>query len=142
MTRKEVASLYATLGKTPPPDIAAPDISKMRNIRKTIDGIEFDSSLEAEAYRLLKIWERTGAITRLELQPVFQLQARFTDGKKVHRAIKYIADFRFTDRDGTERVIDTKGRKTPMFRVKFKIFRKLFPGVIFEEWTRSTLKGL
>ena len=86
--------------------------------------------------------ERAGIIANLELQPAFELQGSFKVGKKYVRSIKYIADFRVTDNDGTVRVIDTKGVRTAVFNVKLKMFQLKYPDVIFELWGRDVLKRM
>jgi hypothetical protein len=47
-------------------------------------------------------------------------------GKKV-RPITYIADFVLEDMDGNELVVDVKGKKTPEFRLKEKMFLAKYP---------------
>lgn len=66
--------------------------------KKTLeDGIVFDSKREAKRYQQLKLLERAGEISDLELQVEFELQPSFEiDGEKRH-PIKYIADFVYTD---------------------------------------------
>lgn len=75
---------------------------------------------------MLQLLQRSGKIKDLKQQPEFTLQEGFTkpDGKKV-RPIKYRADFSFYDNDHERfRVIDTKGYKTQVFRLKEKMFNK------------------
>ncbi len=142
MTEKQALTLYERSKLQPPPELARPDASKFNARKKCLDGIMFASTLEAEAYVLLKSWERTGAIAALELQPAFELQGRFKVDGKYLRSIKYVADFRVTDKDGTVRVIEVKGVRTPVFNMKLKMFRLKFPDVILEIWNRDTLRGL
>lgn len=92
-----------------------------------VDGITFDSKREAEYYQELKLLERAGEITRIELQPEYILQEPFRKNGKHHRAIKYRADFKVTYADGTTRIIDVKGMKTPEFRIKQKLFEFKYP---------------
>src|SRR5690349_14093166 len=42
--------------------------SKFRNEKAVIDGISFDSKREAKRYQVLKVWQETGQISKLELQ--------------------------------------------------------------------------
>ena len=82
------------------------------------------SKKEAAACNILHYLQKTGKILRLEVQPTFTLQPSFTgvDGKKV-RAIKYTADFSFYDLEyKRHRIIDIKGFKTPVYRIKKKLF--------------------
>ena len=48
-------------------------MNKYRNRRVTVDGISFDSVREAQRYRELKLLERSGKISGLELQKKFVL---------------------------------------------------------------------
>lgn len=86
-----------------------------------------DSKKEAKACDTLRLLERTGKIKDLKQQPKFTLQEGFkrADGKKV-RPITYRADFSFYDNDHDRfRVIDTKGYKTQVYRLKEKMFNKI-----------------
>lgn len=86
---------------------------------RTIDGIVFDSKLEAGAYHLLK--QAVGA-DKIRLQPQFELQPAFVDDAGVsHRAMTYVADFEVSLPDG-QHVLDTKGHLTDVFRLKQKLF--------------------
>lgn len=101
--------------------------SKYRNRKTTIDGITFDSRKEAEWYLVLKGDKKAGKIKDFELQPEFILQEGFTKNGKRHRPIKYIADFRVKNNDGTEEIIDVKGVITKEFSIKRKIFEAKYP---------------
>jgi hypothetical protein len=96
--------------------------------RRTADGIVFDSMWEMRVYLFLK--ENFGK-RAFRLQPVFELQPGFVNkqGRKI-RPISYHADFIF----GRKRanvdspvgpkhvVIDAKGMKDAVFRMKHKMF--------------------
>ena len=74
---------------------------------RTLDGIVFASKAEMSRYSELKLLERSGEITKLELQPAFQT---FIAGKPF---CKFTADFSYWRNHGTERVIeDTKSTGT------------------------------
>lgn len=98
------------------------------NSRKTIvDGIKFDSLKEANRYYDLKLLERVGEIKDLELQPRFLLQESFKLRGVTHRRIEYVADFKYFDvKEGTWIVEDTKGFKTDVYRLKKKLFLKMY----------------
>ena len=104
------------------------------NAKKTVvDGITFDSKKEAARYVELKVMEKAGEITHLELQPKFQLQAKYKngDGKRV-REVSYIADFQYKQ-DGKVIVEDVKGVKTEVYKLKKKMFEFIYyPQVIKE----------
>lgn len=93
-----------------------------------VDGIRFASKREARYYGLLKIRERQGEIERLELQPKYEITV---NGKRI---CTYIADFRFNDLTHKKRrVIDVKGCKTQVYKLKKKLVEALYPGVEVEE---------
>ena len=112
-----------------------------------VDGIVFDSQTEAEFYQYLKEEQQQGRVLSFEMQKTFVLQDKFiiVDGKKIEgadenfkkiqkenpgrtiKAINYIADFVVVYSDGTVRVIDVKGAKTPDFKLKEKMFNYKYP---------------
>lgn len=105
--------------------------------RKTVvDGITFDSRAEATRYTELKLLERAGEISSLVLQPVFELVPGYTkNGRKV-RAVKYIADFMYTDRNGQTVIEDVKGVRTKEFALKKKIFEWKYKNLTITEVKR------
>jgi len=88
----------------------------------------FDSRKERDYYVTLLAQQRIGEIKSIELQPVFELQPGFTKNGKRYRPITYRADFRVRYKDGHEAIIDVKGYKTKVFRLKQKLFEYKFPG--------------
>jgi hypothetical protein len=94
-----------------------PKQSKYRAEKTVVDGHRFDSKLEANYYCELKLLERMGEVTNIELQPKFEL----------HGGIRYIADFRVTYADGHEEIVDCKGFKTAVYRMKKKLFAEKYP---------------
>lgn len=112
------------------------DQSAAGKLQRTCDGITFDSKVEMRHYQTLKIAQQAGMISGLELQPKFLLQEKFTDtqGRK-HRAVFYVADFRFT-REGKTVVVDVKSgpTKTAQFRLKWKMVPARYPDVVWEMW--------
>ena len=91
---------------------------------KTIyDGIKFDSQREANRYAELKLLEKAGRIENLQLQVIYELQPAFEFlGNKI-RAINYVADFVYFDKRTNETVVeDVKGMKTPVYKLKKKLF--------------------
>lgn len=106
-------------------------MSKYHNKKTTIDGILFDSKKEGNYYTKLKLMEKAGLIWNLELQKKYILQASFTfNGKKI-REISYYADFVYEDKDGLH-VVDTKGYRTDVYKLKKKLFIKKY-GIDIEE---------
>ena len=71
-----------------------------------------------------------GAISNLVVHPTFILQDGFMDaltGER-HRAITYEGDFQYTE-NGVTVVEDVKGKATDIFRLKWKMFRKIYPEI-------------
>lgn len=98
------------------------------NATKTeVDGIKFDSKAEARRYKELKLLESVGDISKLELQPKYELQEGFTKNGKRIRSINYVADFSYLDKEGNKIVEDVKGLKTDVYLLKKKMFQKKFP---------------
>lgn len=84
-------------------------MSKYGAIKTTVDGIEFGSKKEANRYAQLRLFERGGLISGLELQPVFPITI---DGRPVMmrngQAARYTADFAYTEK-GKRVVEEVKG---------------------------------
>ena len=94
----------------------SPSLSKMHNIRTQVDGITFDSLDEAARYGELKIEERAGLITDLQVHKPFHLVVN-----GVH-ICDYESDFTY-HRDGKLVVEDVKspGTITYAYRIKKKL---------------------
>lgn len=101
----------------------------------TVDGIEFDSHKEANRYSELKMLERAGKISELNIQVPFELvpNQREPDvigarggvkrGKVIEKSVVYYADFVYKDKDGNTVVEDTKSTitKTKEYVIKRKL---------------------
>ncbi len=109
-----------------------PTMSKYKNKKVVVDNILFDSKKEANYYTKLKILRDAGKILDLELQKRFVLQQSFKLHGKTYRAITYIADFVYKDQEGQTHVVDTKGYRTQVYKIKKKLFMKKF-GIEIEE---------
>ncbi|HEB27479.1 MAG TPA: DUF1064 domain-containing protein [Porticoccus sp.] len=81
----------------------------------TIDNIRFDSKLEAKRYGELKLMHAAGAITHLQMQPVFFIAIK---GNNVCRVI---LDFKYLQHTVTWVYEDCKGYDTPISRLKRKL---------------------
>ena len=91
-----------------------------------IDGIKFDSLAEGRHYSELKLRERAGEISDIEVHPEFKIEI---NGMPV---CKVIADFRYWDIKGeTKRVEDVKGMDTALSKLKRKLVMACF-GVYIE----------
>lgn len=92
-----------------------------------IDGLRFDSKAEAKFYTRLKLREKAGEVSAVELQRPFPVL-----GPKGELITTYKADFAFWDHSEDRfRVIDVKGVETPVFKLKRKLVRA-FCGVEIE----------
>jgi len=106
--------------------------------KKTIvDNITFDSKKEAGRYGELRILERAGEITDLVCQPVYVLQEGFIyRGRKI-QPITYRADFSYSEKHTVfldkwiDVVEDVKGVQTQLFKVKAKMFKRIYPEIEF-----------
>jgi len=94
---------------------------KYHNKITVIDNIKFQSKKEAEYYLYLKNELRLGKITDLRLQVKYELQPKIKINGKTIREINYIADFVY-NKDDEEVVIDCKGFRTPVYKLKAKMF--------------------
>lgn len=89
-------------------------------VKTTVDGITFDSKREAKRYSELKLLERAGEISNLQLQVPVDLL-----GKNDHlrtptgRPMRYIADFKYWDHKLNIWVYeDAKGYPTETYTMK------------------------
>lgn len=100
--------------------------------KTVVDGRTFDSQKEAARYTELKLLEKAGKITDLQLQVSFMLM---TNGKALRvrsdrypngRKVKYVADFVYFDEILKESVIeDVKGFKTRDYKLKRAIMENM-----------------
>lgn len=108
--------------------------SKYHNKKVVIDGITFDSKLEATRYTKLKLLERNGLIKDLVLQPSYELIPSFKKGNKTYRKTSYIADFSYYDKELNKVIVeDTKGFKTDVYILKKKLFEYLYKDLTIRE---------
>ena len=101
-------------------------MNKYRNKKVQVDMYVFDSIRESQRYKELKLLEKVGEISNLELQLRFLLQDSFKKNGKTYRKIEYIADFQYIE-NGKAIVEDVKGMQTDVFKLKHKIFEKVYP---------------
>lgn len=111
------------------------------NAKKTeVNGITFDSKLEAERYEQLLWLERAGEISDLWLQVELQMNHGRIDpetGEKI-RSTNYNADFMYVDKAQHKIIIeDTKGMETPEFRLKWNLAQSQYPEYEFRKVTRD-----
>lgn len=102
-------------------------MSKYNSRKTSVDNIMFDSLAEASYYKRLKLLKKAGEIKDFELQPTYILQAAYKRGKRKVQPITYKADFLVTYPDGRQEIIDVKGMKTAIYRMKKKMFEYRYP---------------
>lgn len=78
---------------------------------------KFDSKREYARWLVLKAAFAAGQITELRRQVPYTFEL---NGKKI---CKYISDFVYLDKDGKTVVEDSKGFKTPEYRLKKKLMK-------------------
>ena len=103
----------------------------------SVDGIEFDSKKEARRYQELLLLQKAGEIYMLERQKVYELlpaqrepdtvgkRGGIIKGKLLERAVEYVADFVYTDKNGKTVVEDVKGFREGGAYAVFILKRKL-----------------
>ena len=103
----------------------------------SVDGIEFDSKKEARRYQELLLLQKAGEIYMLERQKVYELlpaqrepdtvgkRGCVIKGKLLERAVEYVADFVYTDKNGKTVVEDVKGFREGGAYAVFVLKRKL-----------------
>ena len=93
---------------------------KYGNKKKMVNGIEFESTREARRYQDLALMQQAGHISDLRRQVPFDIRVN-----KIYIG-KWIADFIYTCKDGTERVEDCKGYRTDVYKLKKRLVEALF----------------
>lgn len=84
--------------------------------RTKVGNTWFDSAAEARRYKELRLMEKAGVISELELQVPYPLTVAG------HRVALYKADFRYFDRERNEWVVeDVKGVRTAEYKIKRKL---------------------
>lgn len=103
--------------------------NKFGAVKTKVDGITFDSKLEARFYEFVKQLKKEGKIKDFEMQSRFEIFPAYVFNDKKIRKIEYVADFIVRHHDGEFEVIDVKGVETDVFKIKRKLFehRYKFP---------------
>lgn len=121
--------------------------NKYSNRKTILDGITFDSVKEARRYQELKLMEKAGEISCLEMQQKYVLipaqyehlsreeyvkgKGKKTKGKCIERECSYVADFVYVQ-NGEIIVEDTKGFRTRDYILKRKMML-FFYGIRIKE---------
>lgn len=115
MSAAEFQRLYGSSGgggqvsnDTPPKN------SKYSNRKTELDGEIYDSAKEAEYMKQVRMMVAAEEITGYARQVVFMLPGK----------IKYIADFVLFYPDGSYAVVDVKGFRTDVYKLKKRLMRE------------------
>ena len=107
--------------------------NKYKNKSVEYHGIKFDSKKEMAYYIKLELLEQKGIIKDLELQKSFELQPSFKLNGKIYKKITYRADFSYVSvQDNKIHIVDTKGFRTQVYKLKRKMFAYKY-GIEIEE---------
>lgn len=91
-------------------------------VATTVDNIRFSSKREAARYAELRLLEKAGEISDLELQPKFPIYVCRRQNGELHQVCVYIADFKYrAGKNGLLTIEDAKGVRTPTYRLKKKM---------------------
>lgn len=117
-------------------------MTKYNAQKTTVEGITFDSKLEAERFIQLRLLEKADEISALVLQPEFQILRGFVNpetGEKVKSRF-YVGDFQYID-NATNKIVveDTKGMETAEFRLKWSLVKSMYPQFEFRKVTRGDI---
>lgn len=117
-----------------------PKQGRIKAIKKEVDGILFDSTMEANYYIYLKEEQEKGNVIDIILQPEYPLLESYKKYGRTIRGMKYISDFLVTYKDGTQIVIDVKGKETDDFKIKRKLFDYKYPDLTLKlvTWVEKT----
>lgn len=112
--------------------------SKYGNKKAKHDGMIFDSRRERNRYIILSALQRAGEISDLRMQVTYELLPAIYEMEEkqlktkvkmvqrcAQRAVHYIADFVYKDKEGNEVVEDAKGLRTKEYLLKKKMMRSL-----------------
>lgn len=106
--------------------------NKYKNKECIYNGIKFQSLREKNYYIKLKMLQNSGKISELKLQVPFVLIETFKLEDKTYRQTKYVADFVYKDEQGKYHIVDTKGFRTPEYKLKKKLMAWKY-GIEIEE---------
>ena len=110
-------------------------MSKYHNKKVFYGDILFDSKKECNYFYKLKLMENTGMIKDLKRQVPFELIPTYKINNRTVRKMQYIADFTYiTTNDNKLHIVDTKGYRTEVYKLKKKIFEYKYKMEIEEIW--------
>lgn len=118
------------------------DNSPLGKLKRTYNGILFDSGLECRFYKeylLPKL--KIGEIKAIKRQVCYELLPSFVYKGKKQRAIEYVSDFDVLYSNDYFVVIDVKGMIKPIDKIKAKLFKYKYPDTNFVFMKYSIEKG-
>lgn len=100
-----------------------PKTNKYKAQKCEYNGEKFDSLKELQRYLELRLLERNGEISSLKRQVKFELIPLQKDkkGHCLERALTYVADFTYLDKNKELIVEDCKGVRTEVYKIKKKL---------------------
>ncbi len=103
--------------------------AKYRNQPTIVEGHRFDSKKEARRYQELRYLEQKGVIENLSLQVAFVLapSVRFDDEPRAKPALKYVADFVYSE--GGRRIVEDVKSGATAKAAAYRIKRHLMKAV-------------
>lgn len=130
-TSNKIAT-HPDINFTPTP--MPPKTSKYKNARTKIGTEVFDSQREARYWLVLMARQQEGDIFDLHRQEEFPLYcpSAWQNGESETQVSTYVADFVYTDRDHKLHVLDAKGVRTQVYKLKKK-WMELQNGITIEE---------
>ena len=108
-------------------------MTKYKAIPTEIDGIRFASKKEATRYSQLKLLQRAGEISHLEVQPRFKIiingsTLKYDSGREAY----YVADFAYFDASRERRIVEdvkSPATRTPVYKIKKALVEHIYPAV-------------
>lgn len=108
--------------------------SKYKAQKTEYNGVIYDSKKEAQRASELSVMEKLGIISHVQRQVKFVLvpaqrepdivgaKGGIKKGKVIERELSYIADFVYIDEQSGQTIVeDTKGFRTPEYKIKRKL---------------------
>lgn len=99
------------------------DRSRLGKLRRTLDGIVFDSAAERDYAAQLEHQKKLGIIVAYQRQFPFELTSH---GKKI---CTHYVDFLVYQANEGESVHEVKGHETDLWKIKRKLFEACYPEI-------------
>lgn len=119
-----------------------PGRTKYRAQQTEYNGRIYASKFEARVAQDLDLRMKAGEFVKVEAQFRIPLYSYTANGEQI-RLFAYVCDFRCTRPDGTYLLVEAKGFKTDIYKVKRKVLENIWlpdnPGYSFEEIERKEL---